>query len=190
MSRKSSKISRKSSGMSMPKLSKRSCKVLTLILSAILVIIALYLLNKYVFKINVRENFEDSDEKPLNTDDEKPSDINANDPNLDKIEAEPDSNLDKIEANPYLNPMKDDEELPLNTERGPISYMGGAEFPLKCRYNEMDDEYICKFLEDTVSQFNEPGPPRPGPPGSPPPPPSPPSPPEPTPPPPPGPTKP
>jgi hypothetical protein len=61
MPSKSNRVSRKSSGikMSMPKLSKKSCKVLTLVLSVILVLIGLYLLNKYVLKINVRENFQD-----------------------------------------------------------------------------------------------------------------------------------
>ena len=34
------------------KLSKKSCKALTLVISGLLVLCALYLLNKYVFKIN------------------------------------------------------------------------------------------------------------------------------------------
>ena len=46
--------------MSMPKLSKKTCKILTLVLSVVLVLAVLFLLNKYVFKINVTENFQNN----------------------------------------------------------------------------------------------------------------------------------
>ena len=42
-------------------MSKKSCKALTLVISGLLVLCALYLLNKYVFKIN--ENFQTVEEE-------------------------------------------------------------------------------------------------------------------------------
>lgn len=46
------------------KLSKKSCKALTLVISGVLVLCGLFLLNKYVFKIN--ENFQKG-EAPMPT---------------------------------------------------------------------------------------------------------------------------
>ena len=60
MPSKSNRVSRKSLTMSMPKLSKKTCKILTLVLSIALVLVVLFLLNKYVFKINVTENFQNN----------------------------------------------------------------------------------------------------------------------------------
>ena len=61
MPSKSDRVSRKSSNL-MPKLSKNSCKILTLVLSAVLVLAVLFLLNKYVLKINMTEQFTDHNE--------------------------------------------------------------------------------------------------------------------------------
>ena len=52
------------------KLSKKSCKALTLVISGLLVLCALYLLNKYVFKIN--ENFQESQPEERQEEDIQP----------------------------------------------------------------------------------------------------------------------